>query len=357
MPFQGCLPFQLATDSNILPVLSLREAAHGARRHTVISKCNCRKKCETKRCPCKSAGLDCSTHCHPKHPDCSNRGDLLDNRQIECEIIGVEEQNTPLSLLERRKRKLESSTSRSSKRGKRNADVTLELSNKELDVIRNGEWLTDQHMRLALTLLKKQFPNMDGLHDTLYGCDLSFPKTSHPFVQILNISNQHWVTIASSSSMTVRFYDSLYPSISSLTKAQISAVMSCAERKITILRQKTQFQAGGSDCGLFAIAYATDLCLGQEPASVRYNQQVMRSHLLECLLKKKFTPFPSKKGTQLKPTKDFIDIYCSCRLPEQEGDRMAQCGSCDEWYHKTCQKIPEVVFSDQDADWKCSNCI
>ena len=109
---------------------------------------------------------------------------------------------------------------------------------------------------MALALLKKQFPNMEGLHDSLYGADLSFPKSSHPFVQILNLNNTHWVTIASSSPTTVRFYDSLYPSISSLTKVQVAAVMRCSDRRITIIRHKTQFQKGGSDCGLFAIAYA-----------------------------------------------------------------------------------------------------
>ena len=35
-------------------------------------------------------------------------------------------------------------------------------------------------------------------------------------------------------------------------------------------KSKTVFQKGGSDCGLFAIAYAIDLFQGMEPAGVRY---------------------------------------------------------------------------------------
>ena len=71
--------------------------------------------------------------------------------------------------------------------------------------------------------------------------------------------------------------------MSSHTKAHVAAIINTNEPKIQVVRQKTQFQKGGSDCGLFAIAYAVDLCQGIEPADVRYQQESMRSHLLQCL--------------------------------------------------------------------------
>ena len=186
MPFQGCLSFQLATDTSNLTVLSLREAARTGSRCATATKCNCRTNCATKRCPCRSAGNDCSSHCHPKHPGCTNRADLIENRNIECGISEnsniecdiTEIDDKPLSLFEWRKRKLESRPARSSKR--KQTYCSIELSEEELGVIRNGEWLTDRHILAALTLLKRQFPNMGGLHDTLFGVDLSFPKTTHP---------------------------------------------------------------------------------------------------------------------------------------------------------------------------------
>ena len=124
MPFQGCLSFQLATNTSNLPVLSLREAARTGSRCPTATKFNCRTNCATKRCPCRSAGNDCSSHCHPKHPGCTNRADLIENSNIECGISEnsniecdiTEIDNKPLSYFERRKRKLESRPARSSKR-------------------------------------------------------------------------------------------------------------------------------------------------------------------------------------------------------------------------------------------------
>ena len=48
---------------------------------------------------------------------------------------------------------------------------------------------------------------------------------------------------------------------------------------------------------------------------------------------------------QLKLSMDYITVYWSGRLPEMESDKMAQCGSCNERFHKSCQQIPEVVLT------------
>ena len=37
--------------------------------------CDCNGKCGTKQCPCKKAGVFCSTKCHSKCGDCANMGD------------------------------------------------------------------------------------------------------------------------------------------------------------------------------------------------------------------------------------------------------------------------------------------
>ena len=55
-----------------------------------------------------------------------------------------------------------------------------------------------------------------------------------------------------------------------------------------------QQQEGGSDCGLFAIAFATSLVFGQCPTLWRYTQKSMRKHLMDCLEKKDICPFPSR---------------------------------------------------------------
>ena len=48
------------------------------------------------------------------------------------------------------------------------------------------DWLEDMHMYAALKLLKKQFPGMSGLQDTLLGSIMELAVVSTPFVQVLN---------------------------------------------------------------------------------------------------------------------------------------------------------------------------
>ena len=109
--------------------------------------------------------------------------------------------------------------------------------------------LTDVHITVANQMLKQQFPSIRGLQSTLPGQDISFQPVDPPFTQILGL---HWVTVEACHDSFVRVYDSLYPAVSSS------------------VQEKTQYQQGGTDCGLFAIAYATDLCYGNNPAAYRY---------------------------------------------------------------------------------------
>ena len=62
----------------------------------------------------------------------------------------------------------------------------------------------------------------------------------------------------------VRVYDSLY---TTNTKLQISAMTKPTSRSISIEIQKMHRQTNAVDCGLYAIAYATELCYGNNPAS------------------------------------------------------------------------------------------
>ena len=49
---------------------------------------------------------------------------------------------------------------------------------------------------------------------------------------------------------------------------------------------------GGIDCGFFAIVFAVDSCMGQNVASISYNQSAMRQHLHNCFKAKHFISFP-----------------------------------------------------------------
>ena len=80
-----------------------------------------------------------------------------------------------------------------------------------------------------------------------------------------------------------------------------------------------QQQAGGNDCGLFAIATATAICNGVDPATQQFSQGGMRQHLLQSFSKGMLLPFPSLSVPKRKPEVVFterIHVYCTCRQPD-----------------------------------------
>ena len=61
-----------------------------------------------------------------------------------------------------------------------------------------------------------------------------------------------------------------------------------------------QMQAGGSDCGLFAIAFATSLCYGQSAGNFHFDQSAMRKHLINCFEGGHFEMFRIGENRQSK---------------------------------------------------------
>ena len=53
-------------------------------------------------------------------------------------------------------------------------------------------------------------------------------------------------------------------------------------RHMTLFTADMEKQVGTSDCGLFAIAAATSLCLGLLPQNCKWKQEKMREHLIRC---------------------------------------------------------------------------
>lgn len=185
---------------------------------------------------------------------------------------------------------------------------------------------------------------------------MSFPVTRDPFIQILNVGRNHWVTVAGVPSRVVYVYDSLNHNVLHDTKMQTAGIMFSNESSITFKMQNSLIQKGASDCGLFAIAYATDLAHGNDPATLRYNQDKLRLHFLHCLKQKQLTPFPSEKTQPGKMKMEHVRIFCSCRLPDNKKENMAQCQKCFEWYHQSCGKIPKNIFKNAKAMWLCTQC-
>ena len=87
----------------------------------------------------------------------------------------------------------------------------------------------------------------------------------------------------------IKVYDSVFDAVDDHTAFLISNLFeSLAKPKAIEIPQ----QLGANDCGLYAIANAAALCFGMDPATLHFNQSLMRLHLIQCLEQKRITHFP-----------------------------------------------------------------
>ena len=93
----------------------------------------------------------------------------------------------------------------------------------------------------------------------------------------------------------------------------------------------------------------------------------MRQHLFIGLQQDSFTLFPRASAEACK-TRSFtynLDVYCTCRdvyfeedIEMDEGYFMAQCCSCDDWFHRKCLLTQHEIFLDEQIheSWHCVAC-
>ena len=154
------------------------------------------------------------------------------------------------------------------------------------------------HINGAQTLLRKQHPHQNGLCNTLVLAE-TMQSNSPPqdFVQIVNLSRQHWVCVSNvlSSPGVVDVYDSIpaYSRGSNTLQQHIAAILKTPDSSFTINYVDVQRQNGGSDCGLFAVMFAAALCNGKDPHTISVDQQGMRQHLHKCFEEGEISEFPA----------------------------------------------------------------
>ena len=220
----------------------------------------------------------------------------------------------------------------------------------------NG-WLDDTIIDAAQQLLKNQFGDI-GLQSVLLLRCLSVDIQQGEFVQVLNKSNNHWFTISTIGCKhgVVRVYDSASYYVTRCNREEITALLCANMKTITLGYMNVHLQGGTSDCGLFASAYATSLCNADDPTKYTYAQHAMRNHLITALESGNLQGFPISRTrrSNLRPVKtEEIKIFCSCRQP-CSGD-MIKCSSCKEWYHDTCEMVPDDAWN-ICKHWICSKC-
>ena len=229
----------------------------------------------------------------------------------------------------------------------------------------SGKNITANHVSAANKLLKLQFTRQNGLQDTHY----LFKKkqwNSNPsdFVQIIYVDPNHWACLSNvfTDSTSIDLYDSLPTALSqegSIVQQACTILQSRKLDRFSLNVVDVSRQLGSVDCGLFAIAMATDICNGINPASIDYIQDSMRSHLVTSFEKQYLGSFPSfpHKGLRKQLFTLDVDLHCMCRQPERLP--MVCCDSCDTWYHRDCVDvhIPDEVFDETgDISWYCASC-
>ena len=129
--------------------------------------------------------------------------------------------------------------------------------------------LNDKHMNAAQTILENQFPDVEGLESTLLvqstrGFSLrSQRELVH--IQIYHLNSFHWVTsVCLPNEDTVYVFDSQVsgpPYLSSNLEQQLCQIYRTKQKSLSVEIPVVQQQLPReNNCGLFAIAFATEMC-------------------------------------------------------------------------------------------------
>ena len=239
---------------------------------------------------------------------------------------------------------------------------TNDLSLYDRCVLRDNGWLSANHISAANKLMLKAFPHQKGLQDTHYlAKKMYWPSTPKKFVQVIHVGDCHWACLSNkySEDNTVELYDTLFTKPGDTIQEQVSTIMNCETADIIIRVMNVEHQQSGHSCGLYAIAFAVDLCLGNDPCSSLYDEEKMRSHLELCFNKQALTRFPQqfRKVSHRVLDEISIPVYCICRYPDCTtcfGD-MVCCDSCGEWFHEHCLHIKNIKDLKKQT-WFCFRC-
>ena len=123
------------------------------------------------------------------------------------------------------------------------------------------------------------------------------------FDQIL-YGNYHWVTVSGNKKGEISFYDPLNNgNIPRVFLHQICDIIRPETNKISVKVQPVQQQSNQVGCGVFSIAFAGTLALGDNRALVTYDQTSLRFLLNKFLKLGKFFPYPVINGKRQKRAK------------------------------------------------------
>ena len=213
-------------------------------------------------------------------------------------------------------------------------------------------WLNDRIISAAQSLLKKQNPLVGGFQPPCLGQTCGFDIQSEEFIQILHDGHGHWLTVSTvgaEDGAEVYVYDSMYPSVGTYTKKQVTSILYTKKKAIKLKIMDVQMQAGGC-------CFCNSPSKWDPPGKFTFDHSKMRKYLYTSLQKGRLVMFPTMKKRRVPmklKNRDEIDIYCERRMPELRNVEMVECCKCKEWYHVHCVGVPH---SDKKTKWFCNSC-
>ena len=248
------------------------------------------------------------------------------------------------------------------------------LTLRDKKIITNNEWLSDKHMLAVSNILRKQFPQINGLQDTknapffmeekqFWNTSKQFKPQVSPSVQLHFDGINHWTMSFSSSKdeESIYYIDSLGANLKDLknnVKIQLSQIYRTTSAVLQVKIPRVQQQPNSYDCGLFAIANVVEFCFAPDSFNTRvtYNVSKMREHSIECLENGKMSEFPKEKVRGRCKLNSFtckvvkIPIWCFCKMPECI-DNITENRKCKTWFHGKCLDLDSV-----ENEWQCPSC-
>lgn len=188
------------------------------------------------------------------------------------------------------------------------------------------------------------------------------------WLQILFNGRNHWLLVANNFvKKGVVLYDSLPHARQPIVEANIACLLRTSEDSFDVAVAPCQYQINSDDCGVMAIAFATELLFGGDPSTACFIQSQLRKHLKMCLRNKALTPFPKGghvRKVNIAASTITVQVHCTCRRPQRfltipvaAQEDMAACSKCSKWFHRGCQSIPNNVFLRAKAIWTCTDCL
>ncbi|CAC5424291.1 Protein mono-ADP-ribosyltransferase PARP15 [Mytilus coruscus] len=218
-------------------------------------------------------------------------------------------------------------------------------------------WLEDIEIELAMHLVKNNHPNIDGLQPVTVALAEGYKKPKGPFIQIINVSGQHWVTLSNIGCPrnNVRVFDSWKRHLQGDTKRAIFAIMD-RDSKGQVFVDLCQFQRqrNDADCGCFAAASMVAIANGMEPSKLIWDTRTLRSHFVQCLNQSQMKPFPLYQDSppSMLPQKTYTLTVCpSCKQMFCEKDKQV----CKSVKKEQQQQTPQTQGTPQEQDASDSN--